>query len=68
MLDRGFIPDRHRRFRARRRAGKAVASVEFDAAVLNFLVKLKWLLEAEASDRGAVGRAIGALIRDAARR
>jgi hypothetical protein len=42
--------------------------VEFDGPVIDFLIKLRWLDEASAADRDAVGRAIGALIRDAARR
>jgi len=61
-------PDRHRRFRARRRAGIAVAQVEYGAAELDFLIKLKWLLETEVTDRDAVGRAIGAMLAASARR
>jgi hypothetical protein len=36
--------------------------------VLDFLIKTRWLTEGEAADRDAVGRAIGAMIADAARR
>ena len=50
------------------KAGVACALVEFDASVLDLLVKLHWLQEGEASDRDAVGRAIGAMVADAARR
>jgi len=68
MLDRAPILDRHRRFRARWRAGIAVAAVEFDGPVLDMLVRLHWLLEAEVTDRDAVGHAISRMITDAARR
>jgi hypothetical protein len=67
-LEKPPFPDRHARFRARRRAGIAVCQVEFGAPVLDFLIKLRWLDEASAGDRDAVGRAIGALVADAARR
>jgi hypothetical protein len=60
--------DRHARFRARRKAGIAVAAVEYDAAVIDFLIRTHWLLEGEAPDRAAVGRAIGAMIAASARR
>jgi hypothetical protein len=61
-------PDRHARHCARRRDGKAVALVEYDAAVLDFLIRLHWLGESEACDRQAVGRAIGAMVAASARR
>jgi hypothetical protein len=62
------LPDRHARHRARVKAGIACTTVEYSAEVLDLLVRLGWLTEPEASDRDAVGRAIGELIRDAARR
>jgi hypothetical protein len=40
MLHRASTPDRHRRFRQRRRNGVACALVEFDASVVDFFVKL----------------------------
>jgi hypothetical protein len=61
-------PDRHRRFRHRRRNGVACATVEYDAAVVDFLIKNLWLAETECADREAVGRAIGAMIAASARR
>jgi hypothetical protein len=61
-------PDRHKRFRRRQKAGVAVALVEFDGAVIDFLVKTHWLADAEASDRSIVARAITAMLADAARR
>jgi hypothetical protein len=61
-------PDRHARFRARRRNGVACALVEFDAAVVDFLVKTHWLPADEIHDRDAVGRAIGAMLAASARR
>jgi len=66
-LDPPTPPDRHARYRARQRDGKAVA-VEYDAAVVDFLVKTHWLLEGEASDRDAVGSAIARMVADATRR
>jgi hypothetical protein len=68
MLHRASIPDRHRRFRQRRRAGVAVAQVEYTAEVLDMLVRLHWLLDGEAADRDAVGAALTRMIADAARR
>jgi hypothetical protein len=61
-------PDRHRRFRQHRRDGRACYTVELGGEELDFLVRLQWLQEAEAGDRRAVGRAIGAMVSDAARR
>jgi hypothetical protein len=66
--DRPDPPDRHKRFRRRRRDGKACAMIEYDASVIDFLVRTHWLQEGEVADRASIGRAIGALIRDAARR
>src|SRR5262249_46497150 len=64
MLERTNPPrDRHARFRQRQRDGKAVAAVEFDGEVLSWLIRLGWLLEAD-----AVGKAIGAMIAASARR
>lgn len=60
--------DRHRRARKRRRDGIAVAPVEYDATVVDFLVKLAWLPPGEAHDRASIGKAIAAMIADAARR
>jgi len=51
---------RRRRYRQRQRDGRAVAPVEFDAAVLDWSVKLHWLTEAEASDRDAVTTSVQA--------
>jgi hypothetical protein len=68
MLERPEPPDRHRRFRARRRAGKAVASVEYDALIVDLLVRTHWLPPDELHDRDSIGRAIGAMLADAARR
>lgn len=60
--------DRHRRHRARVKAGIAVAPVEFDATVVNFLVRLAWLPPGETHDRASIGRAISAMVSDAAQR
>jgi hypothetical protein len=59
---------RQRTWRARRRDGAAVYPVPADALALNFLIDLGWLGESESGDRREVGRAIAALLEDAARR
>jgi hypothetical protein len=59
--------DRQRRWRVRAAAGEAVAPVPYNAEIVNLLVHLAWLPEAEASDHRAVGKAISALLRDTAR-
>jgi hypothetical protein len=68
MLERPDIPDRHRRFRARQRAGRAIYAVELGAEELDFLIRTGWLLESEACDRDAVGAALSRMLADAARR
>ena len=62
------LRDRHYRFRQRRKAGKAVAPIEYDGLVLDWLVRLGWLLEAEACDRDAVGAAVSRMLAASARR
>jgi hypothetical protein len=42
--------------------------VEYDAAVVDFLIRNLWLAEAEACDRDAVSAALTRMIADAARR
>ena len=59
---------RRRRYRARRAAGVAVAQVEFDAAVVNFLIRAQWLQVAEVYDRDTIGRAIGRMLAASAQR
>jgi hypothetical protein len=67
-LKHSASPDHHARYRARVKAGIACTTVEFDGPVVDMLVKLRWLQEGEACDRQAVGRAIAAMVADAARR
>jgi hypothetical protein len=55
--------ERARRHRRRAAAGRCCASVELDGAALNFLIRLGWLNEREASDLHAIGEAIGAMLR-----
>jgi len=59
---------RRRRYRARRAAGRACTTVEYDGDVLAFLIKARWLQECEADDRALVGKAIAAMVADTARR
>jgi hypothetical protein len=68
MLDRAPIPDRHRRFRQRRAAGRAVYQVELGGEELDLLIRTGWLTEAELCDRLVVGAALSRMIADAARR
>jgi hypothetical protein len=48
--------------------GEAVALVPYDGAVLDLLVRLRWLAEADVADKVKVGAAISAMLRDAAKR
>lgn len=57
-----------KRYRRRRDDGRACYTVELGAEELSFLIRTQWLAEAEAGDKHAVGRAIGAMVADAARR
>jgi hypothetical protein len=74
MLQRTPRPDRRRaadrarqrRCRELRRQGRAAYSVVADADVLDMLVKLGWLRDGDATDPRRVGRAISALLADAA--
>ena len=58
--------DRFRRYRARVAAGPRVARVEYDGALLNFLIRCRRLSESDAADSAAVGDAIAAMLEDAA--
>jgi hypothetical protein len=49
---------RNRRLRARRKACRIAVTIEVDAAVIRFLVRLRWLDEKLAADRREVGKAI----------
>lgn len=68
--DRADAPGESRRQRYRRRQalGLGIAPVEFDATIVDFLVRTSWLPADETHDRALVGRAIAALIKDSARR
>jgi len=59
--------ERMRAYRARLDAGVACYSVPVDGEVLDALVRWGWLREDAASDKLAVGRAIGAMVADAVR-
>ena len=48
------------------RRGIKVAPVEYDASTLDFLIKLKWLREQDASSAAAVAQAIQALLKASA--
>jgi hypothetical protein len=57
---------RHKRHRERLRASRIVVAVEIDAPVLDLLIRLRWLTESDAHDRGRVGEAIARMLRDSA--
>ena len=54
---------RRRRYEARVRRGVKVALVEYNASTLDFLIKLKWLTEEDASSTASVAQAIQALLK-----
>jgi hypothetical protein len=65
--DRGKANRWQADYRARQRNGRIVAPVEADADVVGFLIRTKWLAESDAHDRRAIGRAITAVMKDAAK-
>ena len=60
--------ERKARYRRRQACGVATCMVEYDADVVDFLVRTEWLVEREACDRKAVGAAIARALRDSAAR
>lgn len=58
---------RDRRYRHRLRAGKIIAPVEVDAAIVDLLIKLEWLREADAGSSRAIADAIGRMLAASAR-
>jgi hypothetical protein len=60
--------DRQARYRQRARNGVAVAPVEFDGEVVEFLVRTDWLDPADVGDVRKVGAAISRSMHDAASR
>ena len=71
MLDRSPPSPRarwQRTWRRRVKAGLIVVPVEVDSAILDLLIRTGWLGESGASDKAAIGRAIGEILRDASTR
>jgi hypothetical protein len=58
---------RDRRYRERVRSCRAVALVEYDASVLDLLLRTGWASEAELGDARAVGEALGRMLAASAR-
>ena len=58
---------RERSYRQRVRTGLRAAPVEYDADLLDFLIRTGWLADADAGDKHKIGTAISAVMRDAAR-
>jgi hypothetical protein len=59
---------RQRQYRARLRDGRMTARVEIDGAVVAMLCRLHWLDPSATGDRGAIDRALAAMLRDAAQK
>jgi hypothetical protein len=59
--------ERKRRHRSKQRAGLSVEPVDICAEIIDLLVRLRRLRQAEVYQRGEVGAAIRALLLDAAR-
>jgi hypothetical protein len=73
MLDRApsrqvARQSRQRAYRARLRSGRIQVGVEVDGEVVNMLVASRWLREADACDRRAIGAAIARMLGEAAQR
>ena len=66
-LDRRRMRGRSRQaaFRARQKAGVAIYAVPIDGAVIDLLVRLRWLRDQDATSRRAVAKAIADLLADA---
>jgi hypothetical protein len=58
---------RKRRCRAKQRAGLSVEPVDICAEIIGLLIRLRRVRSAEVYERGEIGRAIRALLLDAAR-
>jgi len=57
---------RKARYRARLRNGRRCASVEYGSAVIDLLIRLRWLTDRDATDDAKIGAAITRLIDNAA--
>ena len=68
LLGRARRAERDRQYRRRKARALAVAPVEFDGEMVNFLLKARWLFPHEVEDRVAIGEAIEQMVRDAMRR
>jgi hypothetical protein len=58
--------ERKKRREMREAAGLACCMVEYDGAMLQFLIATHWLAEADADDRAKVSAAVGAMWRKSA--
>ena len=59
---------RQRTFRRRQRLGLMAVTVEADSAIVDLLIRLQWLCEADSASKEAIGRAIERMLADAAQR
>jgi hypothetical protein len=67
-LERRSARERKARHLARRRDGRFVAPVEVTARILDCLIALRYLREADAADARKVGEAIAALVSEVDRK
>jgi hypothetical protein len=61
-------PDRRKRHKLRAAAGVACCTVEFDASIVEMLVRLRWLPPKESFNREEIGEALGRQAKDTAKR
>lgn len=55
-----------REYRRRLDAGRMSVAVEIDAAVVEMLVTSHWLADSETADRNKIGKALAAMVTEAA--
>jgi hypothetical protein len=56
-----------RRYRKNQAQGIGIAPTPYNGAIIDYLIRLRWLSEDVAGDRRAVGTAIGRLLADSAK-
>jgi hypothetical protein len=57
-----------REYRRRLDAGRITVAVEIDAAVVEMLVASRWLPDGDSADRKQIGKALSAMVAEAAKR
>lgn len=57
---------RNRRYAERRRSGRLMLAVEVDEKLIDLMIRTGYLADRAAADRGALTRALAAMLKDAA--